>query len=207
MKCFTHQKERQSHSSRVLVYPSRPESISCWISFTFHYFWSFVILSIFQSSTWQDHNSVAGSGEILRGYLTPPKAPPRSAAIRREVYLALHIFTAPYLDTDWTPQMLTHCAEEQLGCFFFFSRNPSFGFWISNTFRRAIWAHIHWFHLIASDWFNWHCVFNIICRKIAFWLFFYTQYQTQDPTWNYYCICSKTILFNFGKVTVFLLYY
>lgn len=32
----------------------------------------------------------------------PPKsqAPPRSAAIRREVYLALHIFTAPYLDTD-----------------------------------------------------------------------------------------------------------
>lgn len=45
--------------------------------------------------------------------------PPRSAAIRREVCSALHIFSAPYLDTGATRRMRAHThkhrAEEHLG--------------------------------------------------------------------------------------------
>lgn len=65
---------QQSHSSPC-YYPSTPESTPGWNSLVkFHFFAPFFILSIFQSPTWQKHNSLAGSGEMLRrgGVPHPP---------------------------------------------------------------------------------------------------------------------------------------
>lgn len=134
MKYFTHQEEKT-----IPLVPSLGLSIKTWIhiSFIFLYFAPLSFLSIFQSSTWQEHKSLAGSGETLRGHLKPPgsQAPPRSDAIRWEVYLAQQHFTPPHLDADWTPQMLTHCPDEHLGCFL---HGLPLVFWILNSFRRAV---------------------------------------------------------------------
>lgn len=55
--------------------------------------------------------------------------PPRSAAIRREVCSALHIFSAPYLDTDATLRMRAHTQARSRGTFrAHLARSTSLGF-------------------------------------------------------------------------------
>lgn len=55
--------------------------------------------------------------------------PPRSAAIRREVCSALHIFSAPYLDTGTTPRVRAHTPTPCRGTFrAHLARTTSLGF-------------------------------------------------------------------------------
>lgn len=103
---------QQSHSSPC-YYPSTPESTPGWNSLVkFHFFAPFFILSIFQSPTWQKHNSLAGSGEMLRrgGGTSPSRRPrrllPEALPFAQKFIWYLSIFSPPYLVAGSPPRML-----------------------------------------------------------------------------------------------------
>lgn len=113
---------QQSHSSPC-YYPSTPESTPGWNSLVkFHFFAPFFILSIFQSPTWQKHNSLAGSGEMLRrgGVPHPPGGHAGSSQKRCHSPRSLFGTWAFSAHLIWSPAHRLGCstrsAGEQLGC-------------------------------------------------------------------------------------------
>lgn len=99
--------QKQSSSSITSVHPFRPKLL---LAKSFTDFQSFIKKrSIFQSPTRRrrDRGWLRRDAERVS---RPPgnQAPPRSAAIRREVSSGLHIFGASYLDVDMRRIALAH---------------------------------------------------------------------------------------------------
>lgn len=127
------------------------------------YFALFLNLSIFQSPTWKECISLAGSGEMLRGYLTLMAArllPEVLLFVEKFIWLltsSLHLIYTPTERLRCSHRI--RCAALWMSC----ARHFSFVFWILNTFS-PVWA--HWFHQTAFDSVHWRCVFKMMCNNV-----------------------------------------
>lgn len=175
MKCFTHQKEekkKQSHSSRgsgtelrFIHLDLNPFLAEILLHFTTLILHHFEHLSIPNMARAQLPRWLGRDAERVPHPSWQPGSSQKSCYSPRSLFGTSHVHPTLFRHRLSASDAHTLCRRTIR---MRFAWTSSFGFLNLQHFFVEQFGRIHFSHLTASDWFNWRCVFNIICKDLHF---------------------------------------